>query len=266
MRANFTKYEQLIRMRDGTRLFTAIYVPKTCEQPYPILLERTPYSVRPYGVDNYPASLGPSEQAMKDGFIFAYQDVRGRYMSEGTWVEVRPHNDTKSGPRDTDESSDTWDTIDWLVKHVPCNNGRAGMWGISYPGFYVAAGMIDAHPALKAVSPQAPVTDYFLGDDSFHNGAFMLAANFGFYSAFAPREGDPAPPPRMLPFDYGTPDGYQFFLGMGSLLDGARRYGLDRNPYYMLNLEHTTYDDFWRARSIWRHFRKLPEAVMAVGG
>ena len=126
--------------------------------------------------------------------------------------------------------------------------------------------MIDAHPALKAASPQAPVTDYYLGDDSFHNGAFMLAANFGFYSSFKPRAGDPAPPDNGPRFDYGTPDGYQFYLDAGPLWQAARRYGLDRNPDYTIDLEHTRYDDFWKARSIWRHFEKLPPAVMTVGG
>ncbi len=266
VRQSYTKYEQRVAMRDGARLFTSIYVPKTCDAPHPILLNRTPYSVGPYGVDQYREAIGPSEHFTKAGFIVVYQDVRGRYMSDGTWIEVRPHNPAKSSPRDTDESSDTWDTIDWLVKHVPCNNGRVGMWGVSYPGFYVSAGMIDAHPALKAVSPQAPVTDYYLGDDSFHNGAFMLGANFGFYTFFKPRPGEPKPPEQTLRFEYGTPSGYEFFLAMGPLWRGAERHGLLENQHYRINLEHTSYDDFWRARSIWRHFRNLPPAVLTVGG
>lgn len=266
IREHFTKYEHRITMRDGARLFTAVYVPKTCAEPYPILLLRTPYSVRPYGVDQYPDKLGPSEHLMKDGFIFAYQDVRGRMMSEGTWTEIRPHNADK-GPTDTDESSDTWDTVEWLISNVPCNNGKVGMWGSSYPGFYTAAGMIDAHPALKAVSPQAPVTDYFLGDDAFHNGAFMLAANFRFYSFFKPRPGPPEKPPKKRqPVDFGTEDGYQFFMDLGPLWKGAERHGLNQNPYWRINLEHTTYDDFWQARSIWRHYRDISPAVLTVGG
>ena len=233
VRAHYTKFEYRIPVRDGARLFTSVYVPKTCDaaSPYPILLNRTPYSVGPYGVDHYRDTVGPSEVAMKEGFIVAYQDVRGRYMSDGSWIEVRPHRPEKAGPADTDESTDTWDTIDWLVEHVACNNGRVGMWGISYPGFYVSAGMIDAHPALKAVSPQAPVTDYYLGDDAFHNGAFMLAANFGFYSVFKPRVGEPQPPPERVPFRYGTPDGYQFYLDLGPLWAGAERHGLNDNPH-----------------------------------
>ncbi|MCM2254084.1 MAG: CocE/NonD family hydrolase [Vicinamibacteria bacterium] len=266
VRELYTKYEHRVAMRDGTRLFTSLYVPKTCDAPHPILLNRTPYSVGPYGVDQYRESLGPSEPFARAGFVVVYQDVRGRYMSEGTWTEVRPHVATRASPQDTDESTDTWDTIDWLVEHVPCNNGRVGMWGISYPGFYVSAGMIDAHPALKAVSPQAPVTDYYLGDDSFHNGAFMLAANFGFYTFFKPRPDEPRPPQDSLRFDYGTPSGYEFFLAMGPLWSGAEKHGLLDNVYYRNNLEHTSYDLFWRARSIWRHFRNLPPAVLAVGG
>ena len=166
-------------MRDGARLFTAVYTPKDSSQKYPFLLTRTPYSVSPYGVDQYPAQLGPSEHFQKEGFIFVYQDARGRYMSEGEFQQVRPFNASK-GPKDIDESTDTYDTIEWLLTNVPNNNGRAGMIGISQPGFHVAASIINSHPALKAASPQAPTADYYMGDDVYHNGAFMLGANFGF--------------------------------------------------------------------------------------
>ncbi len=264
VRAAYTKYEHMVPMRDGVKLFTSVYVPKTCAAPQPLVMQRTPYSVAPYGIDNYRATLGPSEHFVKAGVIGVYQDVRGRYLSEGEWVEVRPHNPRKAAT-DIDESSDTYDTIDWLVKHVPCNNGRVGMWGISYPGFYASAGMIDAHPALKAVSPQAPVTDYFLGDDSFHNGAFMLAANFGFYTNFPVRRA-PERPQQRPAFDYGTPSGYDFYLDMGPLYPGAARLGLAENPYYRANLEHTAYDDYWKARAIWRHFKAIAPAVLTVGG
>ena len=193
-RTSYTKTEHRVPMRDGTRLFTAVYAPKTCPPGgAPILLQRTPYSVAPYGTDAYPNAVGPSSLFARDGYIVVYQDVRGRYMSEGTWAEVRPHERNK-GPRAFDESSDTYDTIEWLLRRVPCNNGRVGMWGISYPGFYALAALIDAHPALEAVSPQAPVTDYYLGDDSFHNGAFLLAHNFSFYVDFPPRRGGPGTP------------------------------------------------------------------------
>lgn len=267
IRANYTKYEYLIPMRDGVRLFTSIYVPKDESQSYPILLNRTPYSVGPYGEDQYRPFLGPSEAFAHEGFIFAMQDVRGRYMSEGKFVEVRPHNAVKKSPQDIDESTDTYDTIDWLIKHVKNNSGKVGMHGISYPGFYVAAGMIDSHPALKAASPQAPIGDYFMGDDSFHNGAFMLAANFGFYAFFVERKGDPAPPPRQSTgVEYGTPDGYEFYLKMGPLAQSNVKYFKEPNPYWNMNLEHTTYDDFWKARAIVRQLKNVTPAVMTVGG
>src|SRR5579864_588564 len=209
VRAHYTKYEFRIPMRDGVKLFTAVYVPKDASpnKTYPFLMERTPYSVAPYGTDNYPKYLGPAPSFVADGFIFVYQDVRGRFQSEGTWQEMTPHKDLKKGPKDLDESSDTYDTIDWLLKNVPNNNGKAGIYGISYPGFYAAAGMPDTHPALKACSPQAPVTDLYMGDDAYHNGAFMLEANFGFYAAFKPRTGLEYPPKDWDNFDYGTNDG-----------------------------------------------------------
>ena len=265
-RANYTKYEFSVPMRDGMKLFTSVYVPKDRSKTYPIMLIRTPYSVAPYGVDQYRPTLGPSEHFMKDGFIVVYQDVRGRYMSEGEWIEVRPHNPAKKGPADVDESTDTWDTIDWLVKNIPANNGKVGMWGISYPGFYVSAGMIDAHPALVAASPQAPVTDYYLGDDSFHNGAFLLAHNFSFYVRFLPRPGGPAPPQEQAAFDWGTPDGYDFYLRMGPLANSNTKYLKGANPFWNINLDHPNYDEFWQARSIWKHFKAIKPAVLTVGG
>ena len=155
VRSHYTKYEVRIPMRDGVKLFTAVYVPKDTSQSYPFLIDRTPYSIRPYGSDHYPKRLGPAPVFQRDGFIFVYQDVRGRFMSEGTFREMTPHNENKKSPQDVDESTDTYDTIEWLLHHIPNNNGKAGIWGISYPGFYAAAGIIDSHPALKAASPQA---------------------------------------------------------------------------------------------------------------
>ncbi|MEW6212095.1 MAG: CocE/NonD family hydrolase, partial [Acidobacteriota bacterium] len=207
VRAHYTKYEFMIPMRDGARLFTAVYAPKDTSQRYPFLLTRTPYSVSPYGVDNYRAQLGPSEQFDREGFIYVFQDARGRYMSEGEFQQVRPHIPNKRGPQDIDESTDTYDTIEWLLRNIPNHNGRVGMTGISQPGFHVAASLIDSHPALKCASPQAPTADYYLGDDVYHNGAFMLAANFWFYSGFRPRAAGPQLPQPRPPFDPGTPDG-----------------------------------------------------------
>ena len=182
-KAHYTKYEFRIPMRDGVRLFTAVYVPKDHSQKYPIMLNRTPYSVRPYGADQYRSRLGPSTEFQKAGYIFANQDVRGCYMSEGQFVNVRPYIPNKKG-KEIDETSDTYDTIDWLVKNVENNNGNVGISGISYPGFYTACGIIDAHPALKAASPQAPVTDWFVGDDFHHNGAFYLGDSINFLTFF----------------------------------------------------------------------------------
>ena len=269
VRENYTKFEYRIPMRDGVRLFTAVYIPKDVfseGRTYPIMLTRTPYNVAPYGIDQYRAGVGPSELFEKEKFIFAYQDVRGRFMSEGDYVLIRPHKPVKKGPKDTDESTDTYDTIDWLVKHVPGNTGKVGMYGISQPGFYVTAGMIDAHPALVAVAPQAPVTDYYMGDDVYHNGAFMLAHRFSFYMGFRGRVGDPAPPPAALPFQYGTPDGYDFFLSMGSLANADEKYFKHQQPYWTLNIDHTTYDEVWQSRAIWKYLKAIKPAVMLVGG
>ncbi len=235
VKEHYTKYEYNIPMRDGVHLFTSIYVPKDTSHPYPFLINRTPYSVAPYGVDLYRTQLGPSAEFDKAGYIFVNQDVRGRFMSEGTFVEMRPHIDNKKSDKDVDDSSDLYDTIEWLLKNIPNNNGKAGIWGISYPGFFTSASMIDTHPALKAASPQAPMTDLFKGDDAYHGGAFMLAANFGFYSFFRPQENPSLPPKVRVPFDYGTPDGYEFFLNaatlgnLGKLLGARKRFGSTRS-------------------------------------
>ena len=182
-KARYTKYEYKVPMRDGVKLFTAVYVPKDQSQKYPMLMTRTPYSVRPYGEDQYRARLGQSSHYDKSGYIFVFQDVRGCHMSEGKFVNIRPYIPNKKD-KQIDESSDTYDTIDWLIKHVPNNNGNVGLMGISYPGFYSSCGLVDAHPALKAVSPQAPVTDWFVGDDYHHNGAFILADSINFLEFF----------------------------------------------------------------------------------
>ncbi len=181
--------------------------------PYPFLMDRTPYSVAPYGEDQYPKQLGPSDEFEKSGYIFVYQDVRGRWMSEGDFVEMRPHIDDKKSHQDVDDASDIYDTIEFLLKHVPNNNDKVGIWGISYPGFYTSASIIDSHPALAAASPQAPMTDLFIGDDSYHGGAFMLSANFGFYAPFFHPQNNPlATWAHHSTFNFGTPDHYKFYL------------------------------------------------------
>jgi uncharacterized protein len=265
VKAHYTKYEHRIPMRDGVHLFTSVYVPKDQSQRYPIMLVRTPYGVEPYGADEYKSDLGPSPHFGREGYIVVYQDVRGRYMSEGEFVDMRPYKPRKASPQDVDESTDTFDTIDWLIKNVPLHNGRVGMWGISYPGFYTAAGMINAHPALKAASPQAPVTDWFTGDDWHHNGAFFLPHAFGFLAFF----GHPRPEPTKKGhehFEYGTPDGYNFFLKLGSLSNVNRLYFKDDVPFWNEIMRHGTFDEFWKARNLRQHIRNIKPAVMTVGG
>jgi len=265
VRANYTKFEYRIPMRDGVKLFTSVYVPKDDGQKYPILLSRTPYSVAPYGADAYKASLGPSDRFMRDGYIFVYQDVRGRMMSEGEFADVRPHLAVKSGPADIDESTDTYDTIEWLLKHVPNHNGRVGLYGISYPGFYTSAGMIDAHPALKAASPQAPIADWFVGDDFHHNGALYLPHAFSFFSGF----GRPRPKPTTSSgsrFNFGTEDGYQFYLNLGPMTNANARHFKGEIAFWNDLMAHETYDAFWQARNLRPHLKNIKPAVMTVGG
>jgi putative CocE/NonD family hydrolase len=264
-RSHYTKYEYRIPMRDGVKLFTVVYAPKDQSQSYPFVMQRTPYSVAPYGVDNYRPVVGPSELFTREGFIFVYQDVRGRNLSEGTFVDIPPHKTHFSGPADTDESTDSYDTIDWLVKHVPNNNGRVGVWGISYPGFFAAFTLMNAHPALKAVSPQAPMGDVGNGDDAYHNGGFHLAANFGFYSAFKPRRGDPSRPEPFSRFDFGTPDQYDFFLRMGPL-SNANKYLKGESTYLNDVLKHPNYDEFWQSRAQAPHMKNVTPATLLVGG
>ena len=265
IKEHYTKYEYRIPMRDGVHLFTSIYVPKDSSKTFPFLIDRTPYSVGPYGVDQYRRTLGPAPDFDKAGYIFVFQDVRGRYMSEGTFIEMRPHLDNKKSRQDVDDASDLYDTIDWLLKNVPNNNGNAGIWGISYPGFFTSASIIDSHPALKAASPQAPMTDLFMGDDAYHGGAFMLNANFGFYSSFKPQENPQLPPKTPVPFDYGTKDGYEFYLNVGPL-GNLSKYLEGKSALFDDQLHHNTYDDYWKARNLAPHMKNIHCAVLTVGG
>ena len=265
VQAHYTKYEYRIPMRDGVKLFTSVYVPKDASEAYPILLSRTPYSVAPYGIDRYRENLGPSPLFGKAGYIVAYQDVRGRYLSEGKFEDVRPQIPVKKGPNDIDESSDTYDTIDWLVKNVPRNNGKVGTWGISYPGFFAAASAIDSHPALKAASPQAPLVDWFLGDDVHHNGAFFLHQTFNFDAMFG--KARPEPTTKNEPrFDHGTPDAYEFFLRLGPLAKADEVYFKGERAFWNQEMEHPNYDAFWKSRALWPHLKNTSPAVMTVGG
>jgi putative CocE/NonD family hydrolase len=259
--SQYAKREVLIPMRDGAWLFTAIYTPKDTGRVYPILLQRTPYGLMPYGQAAFPEYLGPSARFQQEGFIFAYQDVRGRMMSEGTFENMRPQR-ALSGAA-VDESTDTFDTIEWLVQHVAGNNGRMGMWGISYPGFYAATGMLSGHPALRAVSPQAPIVDWFAGDDFHRNGALWLPHAFNFMVNF----GKPRPAPtREYPafFSHGTSDGYDWFLRLGST--GATRRFTKDVAFWNEMLDHPTYDAFWQARNLRPQLKDVQPAVITVGG
>ncbi len=265
VKEHYTKYEVRIPMRDGVRLFTAVYVPKDSSRPYPFLINRTPYSISPYGVDQYRTQLGPSPDFDKAGYIFVMQDVRGRFMSEGKFIEMRPHIDVKKSTTDVDDSSDLYDTIDWLLENIPNNNSKAGIWGISYPGFFTSASMIDTHPALKAASPQAPMTDLFRGDDAYHGGAFMLAANFGFYAFFRPQANPELPAKITVPFNFGIPDGYEFFLKAGTLQNLGKLLG-GQEDLWLDQVHHDTYDDYWKARNLANHVKNVHCAVLTVGG
>jgi putative CocE/NonD family hydrolase len=265
VRAHYAKHEYQIQMRDGVKLFTSVYAPRDTSQKYPILMIRTPYSVAPYGPEDYRESLGPSDLFMKEGYIFVYQDVRGRMMSEGNFKWMTPYKPKKSGPTDVDESTDTYDTIEWLLKNIPNNNGRVGIWGISFPGHYTAQAIIQAHPALKAASPQAPMADNYIGDDMHHNGAFFLPHAFNFISSF----GRPRPGPttaRSPRFNHGTPDGYKFFLEMGPLANANKKYFKNQIAIWNEWMEHGDYDGYWQAQNVPQHLKRVTPAVMTVGG
>ncbi|GAB3541227.1 CocE/NonD family hydrolase [Spirosoma fluminis] len=307
VRQNYVKMDRRIPMRDGTKLYTVIYVPTdgSTTNRYPILMERTPYSAEPYGEDKYPKTgPGMSRELSQEKYIFVYQDVRGRYMSEGNFEEMTPNKSVVYEPKESlkkrhtkriiftgipdtsrtakyignmrpvgpvDESTDTYDTIEWLLKNIPANNGRVGMMGISYPGFYASAALPDAHPALKAVSPQAPVTDEFIGDDARHNGAFFLLDNFSFMNYFdAPRSG-PVESYNQL-FSWSPTDAYQFFLDLGPVknANGATYFNNRANPgrakIWNEYLQHDTYDAYWQSRNIRPHLKNSKPATLVVGG
>ncbi|HWL93534.1 MAG TPA: CocE/NonD family hydrolase [Phycisphaerae bacterium] len=262
--ANYTKQEHRVPMRDGVHLLTQVFTPRNTTEPYPMLMIRTPYSCNPYGETDFPDKLGPQQNYDRERYIFVRQDVRGCFMSEGTFVDMRPHLASKASQQEVDESTDTYDTIEWLVKNVPNNNGRVGLWGISYPGFYAAAGMIDAHPALKAVSPQAPCGDWYF-DDFHHHGAFFLPHAFGFMSSFCqPRDGLTTEWNEGV--DYETPDGYQFFMDMGPLKNANEQYFHDELACWNDIVEHPDYDEYWQSRNIVPHLNVVAPAVLTVGG
>jgi putative CocE/NonD family hydrolase len=264
IRAGYAKFEYRVPMRDGAHLFTAIYVPNDVSRRHPILLVRTPYGSGPYGANRYRETLGPSRRYEDHGFIFVFQDVRGAYMSEGTFVNMRPQLGRGTRGERVDESTDTYDTIEWLLANVEGHNGRVGQWGISYPGFYTSAGMIDSHPALRAASPQAPIADWFW-DDMHHHGAFILQLSFNFFATF----GKPRPEPtaeRPERFEHKTPDAYQFFLDLGPLRNANEKHLKGQIEFWNEMTKHPNYDEFWQSRNILPHLENIKAAVLVVGG
>lgn len=274
LREHYTKHEARVPMRDGVRLFTVWYAPKDTSRPWPMLLQRTPYGAGPYGVDNWPSAqnprllhkVAPSAALVRDGYVLVHQDVRGRMMSEGTFVDVRPARAPRAAPTDVDETTDAYDTIAWLVNNVPNTVPKVGTWGISYPGFYAAQAAISGHPALVAASPQAPVTDWFVGDDFHHNGAFFLADAFDFYSSFGrPR---PAPTPKgVWEKPHEGADAYDWFLALGPVAEAKARFPTPV-PFWDELARHETRDAFWLARDPRPRYRAPAGkvAVLTVGG
>jgi hypothetical protein len=262
---HYTKKVHMIPMRDGVRLFTQVYAPLDTSQEYPIMLRRTPYGIPPYGENRYRNSLGPSWHFVEEGYIFVYQDCRGKYRSEGEFVVMRPYLPDKRGPQDTDDSSDTYDTIEWLLKNIPNHNGRVGQWGISYPAWHTVMGMIDAHPALKASSPQASPSDMWIGDDFHHNGAFRLMYTFDWLAHSARlREGPSGA--RARRFDYGTADGYKFFLELGPISNVNKKYFHDSVPTWNEYMAHDSYDEYWKRQNVLPHLDNIKHPILNVAG
>jgi len=264
-KVSFTKIERMIPMRDGTKLFTAIYFPDKAPGKFPILMVRTPYSCSPYGENNYRKQLGPGKLFDNDTYIYVYQDVRGRYMSEGKFEEMTPFIKNKKTNKDVDESSDTYDTIEWLLKNVNNNNGKVGIYGISYPGFYATASLPDAHPALKAVSPQAPVTDEFEGDDAYHRGAFFLMDNYSFMNDFDyPRDAPWTSYPPVC--NQYISNAYVDYLKMGSIKNANKLCFNNKSKIWNEYLQHQTKDEYWQARDIRTYLQNIKPAVLVAGG
>ena len=263
MKSIYDKQEVYIPMRDGVKLFTSIYTPKDKSEKHPMMMLRTPYNSEPRGEKAYNFFLSILSQYTDENYIMVFQDVRGRFMSEGEYVNVRPYNPDKK-KKEVDDNSDTYDAIDWLVKNVDNNNGRIGIQGVSYPGFYATMSLMEAHPALKAVSPQAPIGDWFIGDDFHHNGAFFLMDCFNFFYGFGhefeqpSRQGFPG-------VDYTSQDNYQFFLDLGPIKDITAEYYSDIK-FWNDAMNHTNYDDFWKARTPLPHLKDIEPAVLTVGG
>lgn len=266
IKSNYKKYEYMIPMRDGVKLYTAVYVPNDTSEKHPMMMTRSPYSSAPYGPDAYREGFGGSSKFVTNHYIFVLQDVRGKYLSEGEFENVRPQISIFNMTAKTDESTDTYDTAEYLVKNVPNNNGRIGVWGISYPGFYAGTATINTHPAIKAVSPQAPVSNWWIGDDFHHNGAFFLMDAFNFLGGFGQPRPVPTTSPKPGPAVDKKGDAYQFFLDLGPISNANDLYFKNQVSFWNDILEHPNYDDFWKARALPDHAKGVKCAVMTVGG
>ena len=262
---NYQKIERRIPMRDGITLFTTIYLPIDTSKAYPILFTRTPYSLSPYGEDNYKIPIGPNMLFAKEGFIVVYQDVRGRYLSEGEFVANRPLISTKKTKNDVDESSDSYDTIEWLLNNIK-SNGNVGIWGISASGFYTTAATYEAHPAVKAISPQAPVTDWFMGDDRHTNGAFHLMGSFSFLSSYGKYRDSVSTKHASGFHNYGTPNGYEFYLKTGALKNFNTLHLKGVSLLWNEMMLHDNYTNYWKERNPLQHLKNVKAAVLTVGG
>jgi putative CocE/NonD family hydrolase len=262
---HYVKHEYRVAMRDGAKLYTQVYTPVAGQfedkGPFPFLMTRTPYSCGSYNNADINPRVGTNETMLRSGYILVCQDVRGRWNSDGTWLEMTPAKDGKG----IDESTDMYDTVEWLLKNVSPNNGKVGILGISYPGFYTAASIVDSHPAIKAASPQAPVTDLWMNDDAYHGGAFMLSANHSFYASFFGPQKNPLTVEPKNTFSFGTQDMYAYYLKMGNVANLDTPAG-GTNPLFHDQLEHSTYDAYWQSRNIATHLHGVKAAVMEVGG
>ena len=261
----YVKNEYRIKMRDGVKLYTAVFSPKDTTEDHPLIIWRTPYSCAPYGKDKFSRYVKIYKHFTDENYIIVLQDVRGRFMSEGKFVDMRPFIPDKKDSTDVDEASDAYDTVEWLVNNIPHNNGRVGVWGISYPGFYAAMAAMSGHPAIKAVSPQAPISDWFIGDDMHHNGAFSLMMAFNFFKVFGIKR-DSLTTKWPKPVRYPSPDAYTFFLNMGPVKNANKLYLKNRIEFWNQAMENGTYNEFWQAKSTLQHFHNVKPAVMTVGG
>jgi uncharacterized protein len=253
----FTVSEVMVPMRDGVRLHTVIYTPDGAHPPLPILFVRTPYGANPAFTSNSAVQFQYKE-LVADGYIFVFQDIRGRYQSEGHFVMVRaPRN--RQDPKAIDEGTDAYDAIDWLIKQLPNNNGRVGMLGISYPGWLTVMAMLDPHPALKAVSPQASPIDMFLGDDFHHNGAFRLSYGFEYATRMETTK-------EQVPFEFDTYDTYTWFLRLGGLANINDKYLHGTIPTWNDFVDHPDYDEFWQRQTAISYLDRVRVPTLNVAG